>query len=506
MTQLPFSWLRWLSAIALISSIALSQGCGGDVGCGSDSNRVREEGTDLCLCREGTVEDPDTLQCNEVDAGTDAGTDGCVETTYYRDMDGDERGDPDMSVVACEAPEGFVEDNTDCDDDCNVCWTGAEEVCDEEDNDCDGFSDEGVTVPVGDPVMITSGGGARAQFTHSVEAQALDDGRYLIAYERAPDGDYVSRIFDPATATATPEQLVADTDGAFFYASARTASTIAFVFNSGDAVWGRAYSAADGSELTPARRIMDLPTPANPALRIRDLAVSSLGDGFVVGWEDGDENLVVLTLQRTLMQPFSGLEPIMLHRASDGDADGIRVAEAPDRDSVVVLSVFDGQSSEATLRARQFDGVEASPWETAESVPGLSSVEALIRDDELHVGLLVQNTPGDEDAGGHIEYRRYQPDWTILNEVEFEPVVALLFTPTLSIVGNEARLFSYRFGPSDDSPRVLQAAPSEFDLELGRGGVVTRPTALGRDGAIYMQGAFDTILMSDVAFRRFGCE
>ncbi len=36
---------------------------------------------------------------------------------YYYDNDGDGFGDPEASIVACERPDGTVEDDTDCDDD-----------------------------------------------------------------------------------------------------------------------------------------------------------------------------------------------------------------------------------------------------------------------------------------------------------------------------------------------------------------------------------------------------
>jgi hypothetical protein len=40
----------------------------------------------------------------------------CLPTFYYRDIDGDGYGNPEDTVQACLAPQGYVEDNTDCDD------------------------------------------------------------------------------------------------------------------------------------------------------------------------------------------------------------------------------------------------------------------------------------------------------------------------------------------------------------------------------------------------------
>ena len=62
--------------------------------------------------------------------------------TWYLDSDGDSVGGSAYSTVACEAPSGFAEIDGDCDDDDDSTFPGANEVCDELDNDCDGLVDE----------------------------------------------------------------------------------------------------------------------------------------------------------------------------------------------------------------------------------------------------------------------------------------------------------------------------------------------------------------------------
>ncbi len=62
--------------------------------------------------------------------------------TYFADADGDGYGDPDVSVQACGVDSGALSDSSDCDDSNASISPAAEEICDEQDNDCDGLIDE----------------------------------------------------------------------------------------------------------------------------------------------------------------------------------------------------------------------------------------------------------------------------------------------------------------------------------------------------------------------------
>ena len=83
--------------------------------------------------------------CDGVDNNCDgvvdeAGADGA--TTWWRDADGDGYGNVDISVFTCSAPEGYIDDSTDCDDTNPDQNPGMEEVWyDGVDGDCDGESD-----------------------------------------------------------------------------------------------------------------------------------------------------------------------------------------------------------------------------------------------------------------------------------------------------------------------------------------------------------------------------
>jgi hypothetical protein len=76
----------------------------------------------------------------EADTATD--DDDCLPVTWYRDADGDGRGDPNDTVVACSAPPGYVGPADDCDDTDPEIHPFADEVCDGVDNDCNGLVDE----------------------------------------------------------------------------------------------------------------------------------------------------------------------------------------------------------------------------------------------------------------------------------------------------------------------------------------------------------------------------
>jgi len=65
-----------------------------------------------------------------------------IKTNFYRDADGDGFGNPSLTTLACTTPTGYVSNSSDCDDTKSSVHTGAIDICNSMDDDCDGQVDE----------------------------------------------------------------------------------------------------------------------------------------------------------------------------------------------------------------------------------------------------------------------------------------------------------------------------------------------------------------------------
>ena len=113
-------------------------------------------------------------------------------------------------VRSCEAPDEYVADNTDCDDNDDDINPGADELCDEEDNDCDGETDENTAVDATTWYLDLDGDGYGIDVVSTVSCEApesfvedsgdCDDGD--AAYHPGADEEILTRLTTTVTGRA----------------------------------------------------------------------------------------------------------------------------------------------------------------------------------------------------------------------------------------------------------------------------------------------------------------
>jgi len=158
--------------------------------------------------------------CNGVDDNCDDemdGLDAVDPSVWYADSDNDGFGNPSLSVTACDPPAGFVENALDCEDFDPHVSPFALEMCDGEDNDCNGIIDEDTAVDAsewyrdadgdgwGSELMTTVSCSMPGGFTDNTED--CDDGSALIS----PSGVEVCNGLDDNCDGAVDEGFEVDT-------------------------------------------------------------------------------------------------------------------------------------------------------------------------------------------------------------------------------------------------------------------------------------------------------
>jgi hypothetical protein len=153
-----------------------------DYNCDGSSGYTDADGDGVPACQECNDADAAVFpgadeQCDGVDNNCDGEIDEATAVdavTWYVDADGDGYGDPATSTVACDAPAGYGADSTDCDDSNADEHPGAIEVCDGDDDNCDGVVDEATAADAGTwyADTDTDGYGNPATATVSCDAPA----------------------------------------------------------------------------------------------------------------------------------------------------------------------------------------------------------------------------------------------------------------------------------------------------------------------------------------------
>jgi len=118
------------------------QSCTVGIGeCQNSGINVCESNVAQCSVTAGI---PTAEICDSLDNDCDGEVDEDVTTTFYEDGDGDGFGNLASFVEACLQPDGFVTDNSDCDDGQASVNPAQMEICDGLDNDCNGVTPDGV--------------------------------------------------------------------------------------------------------------------------------------------------------------------------------------------------------------------------------------------------------------------------------------------------------------------------------------------------------------------------
>lgn len=114
-------------------------------GIGGDKTENNNGDFDFWLVKMTTCE-ATTEVCNTLDDDCDGLIDEGVKSIFYGDSDGDGFGVPEITILACSAPEGYADIIGDCYDANPAIYPGATEICNGVDDNCTGSVDEGLLI------------------------------------------------------------------------------------------------------------------------------------------------------------------------------------------------------------------------------------------------------------------------------------------------------------------------------------------------------------------------
>ena len=114
-----------------------------DLGVNGNSNFCPEGVVDCIVCSLRCLDEPGIPNCDDCDGG-EGDCEGQPLTMYYLDIDFDGFGNPANSLETCFQPIGYVTNSLDCDDSKIMVNPEAIEICNGQDEDCDGIADNGL--------------------------------------------------------------------------------------------------------------------------------------------------------------------------------------------------------------------------------------------------------------------------------------------------------------------------------------------------------------------------
>jgi len=145
MTRRSLSWVALpslLLALACTDKATTNSGDNNaDTGLDADGDGLTVADGD-CNDSDPSVNSAAEEVCDGIDNNCDGTVDEGVTGTYYADNDGDGFGDTTSTTEACEAMDGWVPTDGDCNDANADVYPSALELCDGEDNDCNGTIDD----------------------------------------------------------------------------------------------------------------------------------------------------------------------------------------------------------------------------------------------------------------------------------------------------------------------------------------------------------------------------
>ena len=303
-----------------------------------------------CDDGDAAVNPAATEVCDGIDndcEGTVDGSDAADANTYYADLDGDSFGDPTNSQNACSQPSGYVVDDTDCDDDNDAVYLGAEEICgDGEINDCGSTAEDALTacglgpsldLADADALLLGTTGGDEAGYAVAgpgdVDGDGVPDLLVGAAYQDGADSDAGAAYL--ITATPSGSQSLSAVATALLGVAAQDYA--------GEAVAGAGDVNDDGYDdlLVGARGTDGVGSSAGSAyLVMGPVTAGSLGDhseltgvarGDYAGWAvgaagdvdgDGNDDILVGAVAEDSGGTSAGAAYVMLGPVTAGSLSG----------------------------------------------------------------------------------------------------------------------------------------------------------------------------------------